>query len=74
MKFPLQKGIATVRGDVLRKNECIQVSRKRVRESEIEAVSKTLENVNEKENVVINDAHPDQPASIGASLSPLSKE
>ncbi|PWA38695.1 hypothetical protein CTI12_AA570620 [Artemisia annua] len=34
-------GIAAVRGDVLRKAECIQISRKRVRESETEAISET---------------------------------
>ncbi|GJR91868.1 reverse transcriptase domain-containing protein [Tanacetum coccineum] len=43
IKFPIQSGVAVVRGDILCKIECAQISRKRVRESDTKAISETQE-------------------------------
>ncbi|GJY13911.1 hypothetical protein Tco_0383220 [Tanacetum coccineum] len=74
IKFPIQSGVAIVRGDMLRKIECVQISHKRVRESDAEAISETQEGHAEKVNVVINASYQDQPVAIGGNLSPQSKE
>ncbi|GKA04926.1 hypothetical protein Tco_0684046, partial [Tanacetum coccineum] len=74
IKFPIQSGITIVRRDILRKIKCAQISRKRVHESDKEAISETQEKHFEKENVVINASYQDQPVAIGADLSPRYKE
>ncbi|GJU28917.1 hypothetical protein Tco_1172506 [Tanacetum coccineum] len=70
----IMPGITIVRRDILRKIKCAQISRKRVHESDKEAISETQEKHFEKENVVINASYQDQPVAIGADLSPRYKE
>lgn len=54
IKFPIQSGIAIVRGHISDKNERFQVSQKRERDSEMMFVPTTKENMNEGEGVVVN--------------------
>ncbi|PWA71117.1 retrotransposon gag domain-containing protein [Artemisia annua] len=58
LKFPIPSGVAIVRGDIPRNNECFQVSRKREREPAEVTTPTPQENDSEKEEVEINSLYP----------------
>ncbi|GJR53530.1 hypothetical protein Tco_1404051 [Tanacetum coccineum] len=67
IKFPIQSGIATVRGDIPGSQKCFQISRKR--EHDPDTSSTFMQGRNKKEEgVIVNDDHPNQQVTIGAEL------
>ncbi|GJU45740.1 reverse transcriptase domain-containing protein [Tanacetum coccineum] len=67
IKFPIQSGIDTVRGDIPSTQTCFQISRKR--EHDPKTSSTLTQEGNKKEKgVIVNDEHLDQQVIIGAEL------
>ncbi|GJU40130.1 hypothetical protein Tco_1193087 [Tanacetum coccineum] len=67
IKFPIQSGIAIVRGDIPGTQKCFQISRKREHDPET-SLTLTQEGNKKQERVIVNDDHPDQQVIIGAEL------
>ncbi|GJT07492.1 hypothetical protein Tco_0841954 [Tanacetum coccineum] len=74
LKFLIPSGITIVKGDIPRKNECLQVSQKGEWEPNKVTTHAPLENESEKEEVEINSLYPEQKVMICTNLPPKLKE
>ncbi|PWA89450.1 reverse transcriptase domain-containing protein [Artemisia annua] len=68
IKFPVESGIATVRGETHRPNECLHITRKRERDSTLIGSPSTEGKLKEAEDLVISERHPEQRVTIGGNL------